>query len=57
MKDLTNDKYVCDKQKENFQNGEIFMNLEIIYPSPSNVIDYDKQILQFHNSIQYDKNN
>ena len=32
------------------------MNLEIIYPASSNVIDYDKQILQFHNSIRYDKN-
>ena len=48
---------LSDKQKDKvFKNGEIFMNLEIIYPASSNVIDYDKQILQFHNSLQYDKN-
>jgi hypothetical protein len=32
------------------------MNLEVIYPASSNVIDYDKAVLQFHNSLQYDKN-
>ena len=58
MKDLTKAiNSLSDKQKDKiFKNGEIFMNLEIIYPASSNVIDYDKQILQFHNSIQYDKN-
>ena len=57
MKDLTRTNSLSDKQKNKiFKNGEIFMNLEIIYPWSSNVIDYDKQILQFHNSIQYDKN-
>ena len=45
---------MINKKTKFLKNGEIFMNLEIIYPS-SNVIDYDKQILQFHNSIQYDK--
>ena len=58
MRDLTRAiNSLSDKQKDKiFKNGEIFMNLEIIYPASSNVIDYDKQILQFHNSIRYDKN-
>lgn len=48
---------LSEKQKEKvFNNGEIFMNLEVIYPASSNVIDYDRQILQFHNSIKYDIN-
>jgi len=57
MKDLSKAiKSLSDKQKDKvFKNGEIFMNLEIIYPASSNVIDYDKAVLQFHNSykIQY----
>jgi len=58
MKDLSRAiNSLSDKQKEKvFSNGEIFMNLEVIYPASSNVIDYDRQILQFHNSIKYDKN-
>ena len=58
MKDLSRAiNSLSDKQKEKvFSNGEIFMNLEVIYPASSNVIDYDKQILQFHNSLRYDKN-
>ena len=58
MKDLSKAiKSLSDKQKDKvFKNGEIFMNLEIIYPASSNVIDYDKAVLQFHNSIRYDKN-
>ena len=58
MSDLTKSiNSLSDKQKDKiFKNGEIFMNLEIIYPASSNVIDYDKQILQFHNSIKYNKN-
>ena len=58
MKDLSKAiNSLSDKQKDKvFSNGEIFMNLEVIYPASSNVIDYDRQILQFHNSIKYDKN-
>ena len=58
MKDLSKSiNSLSDKQKDKiFKNGEIFMNLEIIYPASSNVIDYDRQILQFHNSIRYNKN-
>jgi len=58
MKDLSSAiKSLSDKQKDKvFKNGEIFMNLEIIYPASSNVIDYDKAVLQFHNSLRYDKN-
>ena len=57
MKDLSRAiKSLSDKQKDKvFKNGEIFMNLEIIYPASSNVIDYDKAVLQFHNSLQYNK--
>jgi hypothetical protein len=58
MKDLSSAiMKLSDKQKDKvFKNGEIFMNLEVIYPASSNVIDYDKAVLQFHNSLQYDKN-
>ena len=57
MKDLSRAiKSLSDKQKDKvFKNGEIFMNLEIIYPASSNVIDYDRAVLQFHNSLQYNK--
>ena len=57
MKDLSSAiKSLSDKQKDKvFKNGEIFMNLEIIYPASSNVIDYDRAVLQFHNSLQYNK--
>lgn len=36
-----------------FDNGNNFMNLEIIYPATKNVIDYDKAVLQFHGAIVY----
>jgi len=57
MSDLTKSiNSLGDKQKDKiFKNGEIFMNLEIIYPASSNVIDYDRAVLQFHNSLQYNK--
>ena len=32
------------------------MNMEVMWPNSPNVIDYDRQILQFHNAIKYDKN-
>lgn len=39
-----------------FKGGWTFMNLEIIFPATSNVIDYDKTILLFHGSMDYDEN-
>ena len=46
-----------EKQKDKiFGNGKKFMSLEIIYPATSNVIPYDKSLLQFHGTIEYDAN-
>ena len=39
-----------------FKDGYTFMNLEIIYPATTNVIDYDKTILLFHGTTDYDEN-
>jgi hypothetical protein len=47
---------LSDAQKTKvFAEGEKFMNLEIIWPASSNVINYDKAVLQFHGSTRYDK--
>ena len=44
-----------DKQRNKiFGEGSNFMNLEIIYPATSNIIDYDQTVLQFHGAIRYD---
>ncbi|MDP7194753.1 MAG: hypothetical protein QF864_01000, partial [SAR202 cluster bacterium] len=49
-------KSLSDKQKEKiFNEGEKFMNLEIIYPASSNVINYDVAVLQFHGTLKYNK--
>ena len=46
---------MMNEQKEKiFGNGKRFMSLEIIYPATSNVIPYDKSLLQFHGTIEYD---
>ncbi len=46
---------LTDKQRKKiFDEGSNFMNLEIIYPTTANVIDYDKTVLQFHGAIKYD---
>ena len=43
------------KQKEKiFAEGRKFMSLEVIYPKTVNVIPYDKSLLQFHGTIEYD---
>ena len=43
------------KQKTKiFDEGKKFMSLEVIYPATSNVIPYDKSLLQFHGTIEYD---
>ena len=42
-------------QKEKiFDEGKKFMSLEVIYPKTVNVIPYDKALLQFHGTIEYD---
>ena len=55
MKDLEKAiKSLSDKQKEKiFNNGYNFMNLEVIWPKSSNVIDYDKAELVFHGALIY----
>jgi len=46
---------LSDKQKNKiFGEGSKFMSLEIIYPKTANVIPYDKSLLQFHGTIEYD---
>ena len=45
---------INDKQKEKiFDNGNNWVNMEIMYPASSNVITYDAPHLQFHNVLQY----
>tara|TARA_B110000908_G_C10265559_1_gene463536 strand:+ start:1718 stop:4141 length:2424 start_codon:yes stop_codon:yes gene_type:complete len=45
---------INDKQKEKiFDNGNNWVNMEIIYPASANVINYDAPYLQFHNVLQY----
>ena len=48
---------LSDKQKDKiFDEGKKFMSLEVIYPKTANVIPYDKSLLQFHGTIEYDAN-
>ncbi len=57
MNDLTKAlKGLSKKQKDKiFGEGKRFMSLEVMYPATSNVIPYDKSLLQFHGTIEYDK--
>ena len=49
-------KVLPDKQvKEMFGNGSKFMSVEIILPDSTNVIPYDKNVLIFHGTIEYDR--
>ena len=56
MRDLQKDlKGLSKKQKDKiFGEGKKFMSLEVIYPKTANVIPYDKSLLQFHGTIEYD---
>jgi len=38
-----------------FGNGTKWMNLEVIYPQTSNIIDYDVAEIVFHGTTEYDK--
>ena len=43
-----------DKQKKKiFDDGNNWVNMEIMYPASANVINYDAPNLQFHNVLQY----
>jgi hypothetical protein len=45
------------KQREKiFKNGRAWMNLEVMWPKSSNVINYDKAEIVFHGAIEYDDN-
>ena len=57
MKDLEKAiKRLSQKDKDAlFNNGSNFLNLEIIYPDTSNVIDYDIAELVFHGIMKYDE--
>lgn len=45
----------ADKVQEIFDNGSKFMSTEIILPDSQNVIPYDKSVLVFHGTIEYDE--
>ena len=55
MRDLAKAiKGLSDKQKEKiFDNGNNWVNMEIMYPASANVIVYDAPYLQFHNVLKY----
>ena len=47
---------LSDAQKEKiFGNGKNWMNLEVMYPASSNVINYDKAEIVFHGALEYDE--
>ncbi len=43
-----------DELNRIFKNGQVFANMEIIYPATKNVISYNVAVLQFHNLVEYD---
>ena len=46
---------LSDAQKKKvFGNGTKWMNLEVIYPQTSNIIDYDVAEIVFHGTTEYD---
>ena len=55
MRDLSNSiKSLSAAQlKKIFDDGNNWINMEIIYPASSNVINYDAPHLQFHNVLKY----
>lgn len=44
-----------EQRKEMFKEGGKFMNVEIVFPDTKNVIPYDKSVLVFHGTVDYDK--
>jgi hypothetical protein len=45
-----------EQRQAMFKDGGKWVNLEIINPKTQNVIPYDKNILVFHNTVEYDEN-
>jgi hypothetical protein len=43
-----------EQRDKMFSGGSKFMNVEIILPDTKNVIPYDKSVLVFHGSVEYD---
>jgi hypothetical protein len=44
------------QQKKIFNEGQCFMNLEVIWPTSVNVIPYGQALLVFHNTVCYNDN-
>ena len=55
MKDLESAISLLDESniKSIFNEGENFMNLEVVWPESANVIDYDVAQIIFHGTLQY----
>ena len=43
-----------EQRNKMFSGGSNFMNVEIVFPETKNVIPYDKSVLVFHGTVQYD---
>ena len=49
-------KKLSQKQKDKvFNEGQHWMNLEVMYPKSANVIDYDVAQIVFHGALKYDE--
>jgi hypothetical protein len=48
------DRLSSERRTDMFADGGKFMNVEIIFPDTKNVIPYDKSVLVFHGSVEYD---
>ena len=45
---------LTDAQKKKiFDDGNNYMNLEVMYPASANVINYDAPIIVFHGALKY----
>jgi len=50
-------KGLSQKQKDKiFNEGQHWMNLEVMWPASANVVDYDVTQIVFHGALKYDKN-
>ncbi len=43
-----------EERSKMFSDGSKFMNVEIVFPDTKNVIPYDKSVLVFHGTVEYD---
>jgi len=55
MRDLSNAvKSLSSKQRDKiFQQGKVFVNLEVIWPKSVNVVPYGQALLVFHNAAEF----